>query len=101
MFEQAPGIPILYETQEEEPDMIDEDELDVEYVAINDDNNGQKEDEYERGLNIIEENQDTVNEEGIYITEEEDNNEVDNTDTKNNEDDNVNTETNSVIRAAE
>ena len=61
MFEWAPGIPILDETQEEEPDMIDEYELDVEDVSINDDDNGQEQDEDEQGLKIIEENQDTVN----------------------------------------
>ena len=41
MFEWAPRIPILDQTQEEAPYMIDEDELDVEDVEINDDNNGQ------------------------------------------------------------
>ena len=40
-------------------------------------------------MNIIEENQETVNEEGIYITEIEDNNEVDNTKIENDEKDNV------------
>ena len=41
MFEWAPGIPILDETQEEELDIINEYELDVEDVAIRDDDNGQ------------------------------------------------------------
>ena len=45
--------PILYETQEEVPDMIDEYELDVEYISINDDDNGQEEDYYDQGLDII------------------------------------------------
>ena len=54
MFEWVPGIPILDQTQEEVPDMIDEDELDVQYVAMNYDDNGQEEYEYERGFNIIE-----------------------------------------------
>ena len=54
MFEWAPGIPILDQTQEEVPDMIDEDELDVQYVAMNYDDNGQEEYEYEIGFNIIE-----------------------------------------------
>ena len=40
MFEWAPGIPILYKTQQEEPDMTDEDELEVEDVAIHDNDNG-------------------------------------------------------------
>ena len=40
MFEWVTGIPILDEIQEESPDMIDEDELDVEDVEINDDDNG-------------------------------------------------------------
>ena len=74
------GIPILYETQEEAPDIINEDELDVEYVAINYDDNVQEEYEDKQGLNTIEENQEPVNEEGIYITEEEDNIEFYNTD---------------------
>ena len=56
------GIPVLYETQEESPNIIDEDELDVEEVSANDDDNGQEEDEDERCLNIIEENQEPVNE---------------------------------------
>ena len=56
MFEWAQGIPILVETQEEVPDMIDEDELDVEDVPINDDNTVKEEDEDEQGLNITEEN---------------------------------------------
>ena len=60
--------------------MIDEDKLDVEDVAINDNGNGQEENEYEQGMKTIEENQETVNEEDIYITEEEHNNEVENTD---------------------
>ena len=42
MFEWAPGIPILYNTQEKAPDMINEDELEVEDFAINDNNNGQE-----------------------------------------------------------
>ena len=46
-------IPILDETQEEVPDMIDEYELDVEYISINDDDNGQEEDYYDQGLDII------------------------------------------------
>ena len=41
MFEWAPGTPILYETQEESPYMIDEDELDVKHIEINDYDNGQ------------------------------------------------------------
>ena len=53
MFEWAPEIPIWDETQEEAPYIIDKDELDVEEVAINDNDNWQKEDEDERGLNII------------------------------------------------
>ena len=60
--------------------MINEYELDVEDVEINDDDKEQEKDEDERGLKITEENYDPVNEEGIYITEEEDNNKVDNTD---------------------
>ena len=62
MFEWTPVIPILYETQEEAQDIIDEYELDIEDVAIHDDDNGQEEDEDERVLNIIEENQYPVNE---------------------------------------
>ena len=89
MFEWATGIPVLDETQEEAPDMIYEYELYVEDVVINNDDNGQEEDWYEHNLNIIEENKDPVNEEGIYIMEEEKNNKVDNTNIKNNEDDNV------------
>ena len=58
--------------------MINRDELDDEDILINYDDNGQEKDEYERDLNIIEENQGPVNKEGIYITEEEDNNEVGN-----------------------
>ena len=80
MFEWAPVIPILDETQEETLDMIDEDGLEVEDVEINDYDNGQGEDKDKRVLNIIEENQEPVNEEVIYITEEEVNNEVVNTD---------------------
>ena len=68
--------------------MIDEDELDVEDVAINDNDNGQEEDENEQVLNIVEENREPVNERGVYITKEEDNNEVDNNDMKDNEDNN-------------
>ena len=86
---------------EELPYILNEDELDVEEVTINDDDNGKGEDEYEQGLNIIEENQEPVNEEGIYITEVEYNNEVYNTNIENNEDDNVTNETNYVIVAAE
>ena len=44
MFEWATGIPILYETQEEVTDIIDEDELDFEDVKVNDDDTGQEED---------------------------------------------------------
>ena len=73
MFEWAPVIPILDETLEEAPDMINEDELDVEDVEIHFDDKGHEVDEYEKGLNIIEENQYPVNEEGISITKEEDN----------------------------
>ena len=40
MFEWAPGKPVLYETQEEAPDMINEDEFYFEDVSINDDYNG-------------------------------------------------------------
>ena len=68
--------------------MIDEDELDVEDVAINDNDNVQEEDENEKVLNIVEENREPVNERGIYITKEEDNNEVDNNYMKDNEDNN-------------
>ena len=53
MFEWAPGIPILDETQEESPYIFDEDELDVKYGAIIDDDNEQEEDEYWWGFNII------------------------------------------------
>ena len=53
MFEWEPYILILYATQKEEPDMIDEYELDVEDVEIDDDN-GQGEDEDDKGLNIME-----------------------------------------------
>ena len=101
MFEWAPVIPILDETLEEAPDMINEDELDVEDVEIHYDDKGQEEDEYEKGLNIIEENQYPVNEEGISITKEEDNNEVENTDIENNKDGNLVNEKNDVISAAE
>ena len=92
--------------------MIYKDELDVEEVAINNDDNLQKEDEDEQGLNIKEENQEPLNEEGIFITEEEENsefdkllnpegiyimeeeekNEVDNTNIEINENDNVTNE---------
>ena len=101
MFEWAPGIPILYETQEEAPNMINEYELNVQDVSINDDYNRQDEYGDEQGLNIIEENQYPLNEEGIYITEEEDNNEFDNTNKENNEYNNVIIETNYGISAAE
>ena len=67
-FEWVPGIPILYETQEEVPYVINEYEIDVEDVGINDDDNGQEEYEDEQGLNTTEENQYPENEEGIYIT---------------------------------
>ena len=53
MFEWATGIPILYETQEEVPDIIDEDELDFEDVKVNDDDAGQEEDQDELFFNII------------------------------------------------
>ena len=56
MFEQSTGIPILYETQEEVPYMIDEDEPDAEDVEINDNDNGKGEYEGEQGLNSMEEN---------------------------------------------
>ena len=62
--------------------MINRDELDDEDILINYDDDGQEKDEYERDLNIIEENQGPVNKEGIYITEEEDNNEVGNNNIK-------------------
>ena len=101
MFEWAPGIPILYDTQEETPYIIDGDELDVENVAIDNYDNGPEEDEDEQGLNITEKNQEPVNEELIFITGEEDNNEVDNTDIENNEDENVMNEINDGISAAE
>ena len=39
MFEWTSGVPILNQTQEEAPYMIDEDELDVEDIYINDDDN--------------------------------------------------------------
>ena len=52
--EWAPGIPILDHIQEEGPYIINEDELDVEDVAINNDDNGQEEYEDEQDLNIIE-----------------------------------------------
>ena len=41
--------------------MINENELDVEDVAINDDDDGQKEDEDELVLSIMKENQELVN----------------------------------------
>ena len=75
-----PGTPISDETQEEAPYIINEDELDVADIAINDDDNVQEEYEDDQYFNIIEENQEPVNEEGVYIMEEEDNNEVDNAD---------------------
>ena len=53
MFEWYPGIPILDDTKEEAPYIINEYELNVENVANNDDENGQREDENERVLNII------------------------------------------------
>ena len=59
--------------------MIYEDALDIEDIEINDDDNGQEEDQNKKGLNIITENQYPVNKEVIYITEEEDNNEVNDT----------------------
>ena len=71
MFEWAQGIPILDEIQEKAPYMIDEDGLDVEDIEINYYDNGQEEYQDEKGLNIIEENKEPVNEEGIYITPEE------------------------------
>ena len=46
MFEWEPGIPILDETQEESPYMIDEDELYFEEVSINDDDHVQEEEYY-------------------------------------------------------
>ena len=52
-------------------------------------------------MKITEENHDILNEEGIYIAEEEDNNEVYNTDIENNEDANVMNKTNDGIRKAE
>ena len=42
MFEWSTCIPILDETQEGSPDMIDEDNLDVEDFEINDNDNGQE-----------------------------------------------------------
>ena len=45
MFEWVTGIPILDEIQEESPDMIDEDELDVEDIGIKYDDNVQEEGE--------------------------------------------------------
>ena len=45
MFEWAPGIPILDDTKEEAPYMIDEYELEVEDVAINNDDKEQEADE--------------------------------------------------------
>ena len=79
MFDWVPVIPILDDTLEEAPDIINEYKQDVEDVAINDYDHEQEEDEDEQGFNNIEENQQPVNEEGIYITEKEYNNEVDNT----------------------
>ena len=64
---------------------MDEDELDILDVSINDDATRKEQYDYEKGLNIIEETQEPVSEEGVYITEEEDNNEVENTDKENNE----------------
>ena len=69
IFEWAPCIPKIYETQEKVLDIINEDELEVEDVAINDDDNGKEEDEDEWVLNIMEENPDPVNEESVYIIE--------------------------------
>ena len=45
IFEWAPCIPKIYETQEKVLDIINEDELEVEDVGINDDDNEQEEDE--------------------------------------------------------
>ena len=42
MFEWELGILILDKTQEEAPDMINENELDVEDVEINDEDNGKE-----------------------------------------------------------
>ena len=81
--------------------MIYEYELDVGDIKVNGDDNGKEQYEHEWGLNIIEENQEPLNKEGIYITEEEDNNEVDNTDIENNEDKNEMNETNDEIFAEE
>ena len=53
-FEWVPGIPILDETQQQAPYIIDEDELKVEDFAINDDGYVQEEDQDEKGLRIIE-----------------------------------------------
>ena len=50
--------------------MINRDELDDEDILINYDDNGQEKDQDELGLSIIKENQDPVNEEDIYTTEE-------------------------------
>ena len=52
-------------------------------------------------MNIVEENREPVNERGIYITKEEDNNEVDNNEMKDNEDNNITNWTNDGISAAE
>ena len=52
-------------------------------------------------MNTIEENQEPVNEESIYITEEEENNEVYNTDIENNEDYNVMNEKYGISAAEE
>ena len=42
--------------------------MNVKEVSMNDDDNGQEEDKDERGVNNKEENQEPVNEEGIYNT---------------------------------
>ena len=42
--------------------------MNVKEVSMNDDDNGQEEDKDERGVNNKEENQERVNEEGIYNT---------------------------------
>ena len=54
MFEWAPGIHVLYETQEEATYMINEDKLEVEDIAINNGDDEQEECEDEKGLGIIE-----------------------------------------------
>ena len=95
IFEWAPGIPIIYETQKEALYMIDGNEVYIEDVEINFDDNVQEEDGDEQGLNIIKEKQEPVNGKVIYITKEEDNNEVDN------EDDNLTNVKHDGIRAAE